>query len=217
MPFATKQKPPPCGAASVLCSRGFESNPKAPVGLSSTSANTGRFYDLRRSPASRKYKRIPAGDPYGTTFGFRRRGRRPLRVRNHSPCANPREGQAPPGVLLPPCRYAGHGVDVELVKACGLLGKPFKVRRMGSVAAVGGQEVPVQAVVHDHNGFHRARLPLVQSLPVSFRIPFSKCPLASASIPSAMLAGKVPPLERTAARSGASAPDMTIILKVGSL
>lgn len=121
-----------------------------------------------------------------------------------------------PGVLLPPCRYAGHGADVELVKACGLLGKPFKVRRMGSVAAVGGQEVPVQAVVHDHDGFHRARLPLVQSLPVSFRIPFSKCPLASASIPSAMLAGKVPPLERTAARSGASAPDMTIILKVGS-
>ena len=51
----------------------------------------------------------------------------------------------------------------------------------------------------------------------SFFTPFSGWPLAMASIPSARLAGKAPLLESTAARSGASAPDITIILKAGSL
>lgn len=51
----------------------------------------------------------------------------------------------------------------------------------------------------------------------NFFTPFSGWPLAMASIPSARLAGKAPLLESTAARSGASAPDITIILKAGSL
>ena len=56
--------------------------------------------------------------------------------------------------------------------------------------------------------------------PYLFTIFFTPCsgwPLAMASIPSAKLAGNIPQLDRTAARSGASAPDMTIILNVGSL
>ena len=56
--------------------------------------------------------------------------------------------------------------------------------------------------------------------PYFFTIFFTPCsgwPLAIASIPSARLAGNAPQLDSTAARSGQSAPDMTIILNVGSL
>ena len=54
-------------------------------------------------------------------------------------------------------------------------------------------------------------------LPTSFFIPLRGWPFASSSIPSATFAGNMPPLEITAARRGASAPDMIIILKAGSL
>ena len=60
--------------------RGLESSAKAPAGLSSSSAHTGRYLYLRRSPARRKRMRVPAGAPnqqnpnqffpMGDGFGF---------------------------------------------------------------------------------------------------------------------------------------------------
>ena len=78
--WSTKRTATPFGVVVFSCRRGLESSSKAPAGLSSSSAHTGRYLYLRRSPARRKCMRVPAGAPkqqnpnqlfpMGDGFGF---------------------------------------------------------------------------------------------------------------------------------------------------
>ena len=61
--WSTKRTATPFGVVVFSCRRGLESSSKAPAGLSSSSAHTGRYLYLRRSPARRKCMRVPAGAP----------------------------------------------------------------------------------------------------------------------------------------------------------
>ena len=73
----------------------------------------------------------------------------------------------PARVDFPPRRHAGHTAHVAVVKGHRPLRQTFKVGRLGPVAAVAGQHVPVQRIEHYHNCFHclsPSRL-VVQNLP----------------------------------------------------
>ena len=60
----------------------------------------------------------------------------------------------PAGVQLAPGGHARHGTDVVVVERDRAFAETHEVGRQGPVATVVRQHVPVQRVVHDHDGLH---------------------------------------------------------------
>ena len=66
----------------------------------------------------------------------------------------PMQEIVPSRMQFAPGRHAGHGADVVVVEGDRAFAQAHEVRRQGPVAAVVRQHVPVQGIVHDHDGFH---------------------------------------------------------------
>ena len=64
-----------------------------------------------------------------------------------------------PRVQLPPGGHAGQTARPAVVEGHRPPCQPGEIGRFRPVAAVGFQQVPVEGIVHDHNGFHLAVLP----------------------------------------------------------